>query len=141
MVIREYRRAQKCEQGGRFRRCRRSLSGQCQYCARGFCDHHGDHFGEHEAVCQRRACQAKKLDLEQYLQFKEDSAARNDTNRCGIAVCEAEPHSNCERCESHFCLEHLRQHLVEVMKGVERVPEILRLCEHCMERIPLWERV
>ncbi len=141
MAIREYKKAQKCEQGGRFRSCRKALAGQCQYCARGFCDNHGQRFGQHDEVCQRQACQAKKLDLENYLRFKLDSTARNDTNRCGIAICDTEPHTNCERCESHFCLEHLRQHLVEVIHGVERAPEILRLCEYCVERIPLWERV
>jgi hypothetical protein len=141
VAIREYKRATKCALGGRLRRCRRPLVGQCQYCARGFCESHGDQFGKGEEVCHRSSCQAKKQDLETYNQFKLDAAARNDTNLCGIATCDQTPRTDCERCTSHFCIEHLRQHVIEIVKGVEHVPEVVRICVHCVERISLWEKV
>ena len=140
LAIREYKKAHKCELGGRLRRCRRTLTGQCQYCARGFCDKHGDHFGEREEVCQSAPCQTKKADLLAYQQFKLDATARNDTNRCGIDPCETRPQTFCERCSAHYCAEHLKQHVVEVVRGCERAPEMLRLCTYCIARISVWEQ-
>jgi hypothetical protein len=140
VAIREYKRATKCELGGRLRGCRRPMVGQCQYCARGFCAKHGERFGDREEVCGRPPCQAKRRDLAAYEHFKVDAAARNDRNMCGLDPCETRPELPCERCGGHFCVEHLRQHVVEVVRGVERAPEVLRLCLYCIERIPVWER-
>ena len=140
MATREYKKATKCELGGRLRGCRRRLSGQCQYCARGFCEKHGERFGEHEEVCERESCQAKKNDLLAYQQFKIEAAARNDTNRCGIDPCELRPETFCERCSAHYCIEHLSQHVVEVVRGFERAPEMLRLCTYCVARISIWDQ-
>jgi hypothetical protein len=140
LAIREYKKAKKCQLGGRLRGCRRPLAGQCQYCARGFCDHHGDQFGGRQEVCQRESCQAKKNDLLAYEQFKVDAAARNDTNRCGIHPCEVSPKTVCERCSAHYCIEHLKQHVVEVVRGFERAPEMLSLCTYCVARIGVWDQ-
>ena len=138
MAFREYHRATRCDLGGRFRSCRRPLLGQCQYCARGFCDQHGDRFGDRQEVCRRSSCQAKREDLERYDQFKVRTTARNDNNLCGIESCEESPPMRCERCGGHFCGDHLRQQLVEIVSGLERTPEIQRLCTYCVDRLSVW---
>ena len=140
MAIREYKKASRCALRGRLRRCRRQLAGQCQYCGRGFCAKHGDLLGEREEVCHRESCQAKKDDLVAYAQFKIDAAARNDTNLCGIAPCENSPETFCERCSAHYCIEHLSQIVVEVVRGFERAPEMLRLCTYCVARTSVWDQ-
>lgn len=138
--IREYRRATRCEHRNRLFRCRKPLEGQCQYCARGFCTRHGERFGEHEEVCQRDVCQAKKRDVEEHAVFRSAALERNADGACGHPECEGELHRRCQRCGVRYCVRHLRQHIVTAVQQGERGAEVLRLCVHCMERISIWER-
>lgn len=137
--IREYKRATRCEFGGRLRRCRTPLSGQCQYCARGFCDDHGERFNEIEEVCPREPCQAKKADLIAHKEFRRVAVSRNDRNVCGEPECETAPATDCQRCFAHYCVAHLSQRMMTVWRGAEPSAEIIRICSHCSSRIPLWE--
>lgn len=140
MTIGEYRRATRCGLGRRLRRCRKPLLGQCQYCARGFCRDHGEQFGASEEVCQRAECQAKKHDMVAHQRFRRAALERNGNALCGQPDCADPPAGDCQRCDARYCVPHLRRQLIEVMRGIEREPQMLSLCLHCVERMPIWKR-
>lgn len=134
----EYKKATRCENRGRLRGCGRPVSGQCQYCARGFCADHGDQFGDREEVCNRAPCQAKKADLARHHSFLRDARERNAAGRCGIPTCETEHATFCQRCGPRYCVVHLQETLVTVQHRGERGSDVLRLCVHCLSRIEIW---
>ena len=136
--IREYRRAERCERGGRLRRCRRPLAGQCQYCAQGFCERHGMLLEDGQQVCDGKPCQAKKADVERHLLFKAAALERNEAGRCGLADCGERHVRDCERCLRRYCAAHLGEVLLNVVRGTERAMEVVRLCRHCQSRAALW---
>ncbi len=136
--IREYRKASRCERGGRLRRCRRPLAGQCQYCALGFCARHGAIYDDGQQICTAKACQQKRRDLERHLVFKAEALQRNRAGGCGLPGCAAPPARDCERCGRDFCLPHLVEVVVNVVRGSERAVEVVRLCRHCQARAALW---
>ena len=136
--IREYRKADRCERGGRLRRCRRPLAGQCQYCALGFCDRHGALLEDGQQVCAAKPCQAKKLDVERHLVFKAEALKRNQAGQCGLDGCAAPPAADCQRCLRRYCAAHLGEIMLNVVRGAERAMEIIRLCRHCQSRAALW---
>ena len=138
MEIREYRRAVRCERGGRLRRCRRPLAGQCQYCALGFCERHGMVLEDGQQVCGGKLCQAKRVDVERHLAFKTEALGRNEGGRCGMPGCGVGYARDCERCLRRYCVGHLGEVMVDVVRGTERGVEVLRLCEHCRGRVGLW---
>ena len=137
-MMREYKRARRCERRGVVLGCRKPLAGQCQYCARGFCADHGDRFGDREEVCHRDPCQAKKADLEQHHAFLRAARARNADGRCGMPDCDAAHAAHCERCGPRYCLAHLQDTLVMALHRGERGSDVLRMCVHCLARIDLW---
>lgn len=136
--IREYNKVAGCDHRGRVLGCRRALVGQCQYCARGFCDRHGERFGEREEVCKRPSCQAKRLDLVAHLAFRATAVIRNGESCCGQPGCEAEPGQDCERCRAHYCVVHLQEEMTTLATYGARGIEVLRLCDHCAERMEIW---
>ena len=136
--IREYRKAERCERGGRLRRCRRPLVGQCQYCALGFCEGHGMLLEDGQQVCGEKLCQAKKADVERHLAFKREALKRNEAGRCGMPGCDSAHARDCERCLRRYCAAHLGEIMISVVRGTERGVEVLRLCEHCRARVGLW---
>ena len=136
--IREYRKATRCERGGRLRRCRRPLAGQCQYCALGFCERHGLLLDDGQQVCSDKPCQAKKEDVERHLVFKAAALQRNRADTCGIPDCDAPLARDCERCLRTYCAEHLRDVVINVVRGTERAMEVVRLCHHCQTRAAMW---
>lgn len=136
--IREYRKAARCERGGRLRRCRRPLAGQCQYCALGFCDRHGALLEDGQQVCDAKPCQAKKLDVERYLVFKAEALERNQAGRCGMPDCPSPHTRDCQRCLRRYCAPHLGEIMINVVRGTERAMEVIRLCHRCQSRAALW---
>jgi hypothetical protein len=138
--IREYRKAARCELGRRPLGCRRRLAGQCQYCARGFCEAHGECFGDGEEVCYRDACQAKKRDLAEHLRFRDAALERNRAGACGEPDCPHPLTRDCQRCRAQYCGAHLRQVLTTTIQGGEQASDVLRLCTHCIARAAIWQR-
>ena len=136
--IREYKKAEKCALGGRLLGCRRPIVGQCQYCARGFCDGHGEQFGDREEVCERPSCQAKRVDLVVHIAFRATAVMRNGESCCGQPECEAEPGEDCQRCRANYCVVHLQEEITTLATSGERGMEVLRLCVHCVERMEIW---
>ena len=137
--MREYKKATRCEHRGWVMGCRQPLSGQCQYCARGFCAEHGERFGEGEEVCVRGSCQAKKADLERHLVFLTVARARNREGLCGIPDCQSEHATHCQRCGPHYCVVHLQETVVTAVHQGERGSDVLRLCVHCLARVEIWQ--
>jgi hypothetical protein len=138
--IREYKKAVGCAHGGRLRACSRRLVGQCQYCARGFCDRHGEQFGDREEVCRRPLCQAKRRDLVAHLAFRAAAVKRNGESCCGQPQCEEKPAQDCQRCRADYCAGHLQEHMTTAASNGARGAEVLRLCTHCVERIAIWSQ-
>ena len=136
--IREYRKATRCERGGRLLRCRRPIAGQCQYCALGFCNRHGLLRDDGQQICSASTCQLKIRDVEAHLIFKTAAAQHNVEGRCGMPDCDAPHIHDCERCQRRFCLPHLVQAVVTVVRGTERAIEAVRMCHHCHQRLALW---
>ena len=137
-MMREYKRARRCERRIRVLGCRQPLAGQCQYCARGFCANHGDRFDDRQEVCHRDRCQARKADVDRHHAFLRDARARNADGRCGMPECAAAPVTHCERCGPRFCVAHLQETLVMALHQGERGSDVLRMCAHCLSRVNLW---
>jgi hypothetical protein len=137
-MMREYTKAKRCHRRGRVRGCQQPIAGQCQYCARGFCADHGDVFGDHEEVCDRDPCQAKKADLSHHHAFLGVARARNEAGRCGMPDCDTDHASFCERCGPRYCIVHLQETVVMALHHGERGADVLRLCVHCLVRLEVW---
>ena len=138
MELREYRKATSCEHRGRIRRCRESMIGQCQYCARGFCRRHGAIEDDGQEICAADRCQRLRADVAQHLVFKSEARQRNQQSRCGEPAC-AQAHSQaCDRCGCRYCGEHMRQLIMTVPRGGELQTEAVAICDHCRARLPLW---
>ena len=138
----EYRRAVRCERRSRLGplgRCRRPLLGQCQYCAQGFCDAHGNRLDDGQEICTGKRCEQKRLDVAAHLVFKAEAAERNAAGACGLPNCSAAPSVDCDRCGLKFCAPHASQVMTSVVRGAEREAEVLTLCRHCRERLALWQ--
>lgn len=138
MDIREYHKATRCGHRGRLRRCREPLIGQCQYCARGFCDRHGRVQSDGQEICIRDRCERLRVDVEQHLAFKADARRRNQAARCGEPNCSQAHTLICERCSCRYCEDHIRQVIMTVTRGGELQTEAIAICDHCRARLPLW---
>lgn len=138
MELREYRKATRCELGGRLLRCRQPLLGQCQYCARGFCARHGRVFDDGQEICVQKRCELLRVDVEQHLVFKAEARARNAAGTCGEEACPERPTTLCHRCNCRYCTEHVKQVILTVPRGGELTTEAQLICDHCRARLPLW---
>ena len=138
MDIREYHKATRCDHRGRLRRCREPLVGQCQYCASGFCAHHGRVQDDGQEICRRDRCERLRVDVERHLIFKLAARERNQFTHCGEPGC-PQPHTLiCERCNCRYCEDHIRQVIMTVPRGGELQTEAVAICDHCRARLPLW---
>ena len=136
--IREYRKAIRCEHRGVIRRCRQPLVGQCQYCARGFCERHGRIHDDGQEICIVSRCEQLRIDVELHLVFKAAAQERNQKQICGEPGC-SQPHTLlCERCTRRYCEGHLRQVIMTVPRGGELQTEAVAMCDHCRDRLALW---
>ncbi len=141
MEIREYHKATRCAHRGRILRCRERLLGQCQYCAKGFCERHGRIQDDGQEICVADRCERLRVDVELHLVFRVAAKERNRNSRCGEPAC-AQPHTlSCERCNSRYCEDHLKQVIMTVMRGGELQAEAVAMCDHCRARLPLWTEV
>ncbi len=138
MELREYRKATRCEHGGRLLRCRRTLLGQCQYCARGFCARHGKVYDDGQEICVQKRCELLRVDVERHLVFKAEARARNAAGTCGEDGCPESPATRCDRCVCRYCAEHMKQVILTIPRGGELTTEAQLICDHCRARLPLW---
>jgi hypothetical protein len=126
--------------GGLFR-CRGKAIALCQYCGRHFCEQHAELIAEHESVCSRRNCVAKRRDLIKHLEYKEAVFARNATKQCGIEGCKHSPEGLCARCRGFFCGRHVETRDELILVNNVRTSRMATLCRHCWDRRPIWTRV
>ena len=138
MEIREYRKATRCDHRGRLRRCREPMIGQCQYCAKGFCERHGQVQEDGQEICVEDRCERLRVDVAQHLVFKAAAKERNRDLLCGEPECAQPPTLPCDRCGCRYCEDHLRQVIMTIPRGGELQTEAVAICDHCRERLPLW---
>ena len=138
MEIREYRKATRCDHRGHILRCREPLLGQCQYCARGFCERHGRIQDDGQEICVMERCERLRIDVEQHLVFKAAAKSLNQQQRCGEPACQLPQTLLCDRCGCRYCEDHLRQVIMTVPRGGELTTEAVAICDHCRARLPFW---
>ena len=130
----------RCELKRLFGRCGREVVGSCQYCGRPFCADHGVLLEEHQEVCYRKPCVAKRDDLARHLVYGAQVSSRNESRLCGVVDCVAEPASQCSRCRGLYCLRHtsMREE-APIERGIQMSRRV-SLCHHCWLRRPIWQR-
>ncbi len=114
------------------------MIGQCQYCARGFCDEHGSILDDGQEICVEQRCQRLRVDVAEHLVFKAEARLRNEEGRCSEPACPQQHAMRCDRCNCRFCEDHLRQVIMTVTRGGEMQSEAAAICDHCRARLPLW---
>ena len=132
--------ARGCQIKRLFLSCGAEAIGFCQYCGRHFCAEHGVLLEEHQEVCARKPCVAKREDVARHLVYCQFVRERNDTRRCGLAECEGEVATQCSRCRGYFCASHTDVRDETVAEGGRPVSRRRSLCTHCWLRRPIWQR-
>lgn len=128
-----------CELGGRFSRCQNEAVQSCQYCGRRFCRAHAFFVGGHEAVCSRRQCRAKHEDMARHLSYRTRVAERNESGRCGVEDCDANPPgASCSLCKGLFCEAHIADRMYPTYDGYRSVDRPAAVCPHCWARRKIW---
>ncbi|GMV84274.1 MAG: hypothetical protein AMXMBFR80_01320 [Dehalococcoidia bacterium] len=127
-----------CQVGGRFSRCHNPAEHVCQYCGGAFCSVHTDYIADHEAVCSRKQCHAKRVDLEAHLAYKARVIQRNRAGLCGIEGCGPHPGFECSLCLGLFCGRHLHERHYPFQEGRVQVERLVSVCAHCWERRKIW---
>lgn len=129
-----------CEIGSLFRRCKAQGVAICQYCGRTFCANHGVFLDDHQEICLRPVCQAKRFDLEKHLVWKAQAYQRNSLALCGIEGCDQEPWGQCSRCRAVFCIMHIQDREQTVQEGQAKIVKRAAICDHCWRRLPIWSK-
>ncbi len=127
-----------CQVGGRFSRCHNAPQHSCQYCGRRFCEVHTHFIQGHEAVCARKQCVAKEVDLRAHLQYRERVTQRNRAGLCGIEECGPHPGYECSLCKGLFCGVHLSERLYPFQDGLARFERPVSICARCWQRRKIW---
>ena len=120
--------------------CGAEAVGLCQYCGRRFCAKHTELIEEHQEICTRKFCVAKRQDLLKHLAYKDAVFGRNEEKRCGTAGCRRDMSGRCVRCRGYFCGYHVEVRQETVLQNRVRVPRRATLCQHCWDRRPIWLR-
>ena len=129
-----------CELGGRFSRCLNPPGHSCQYCGRSFCDAH-THFVEgHEAVCSRKRCREKKVDMDLHLAYRARVTQRNRAGLCGEETCGPRPVFECSLCRGLFCEAHVSDRMYPFHDGRVIIDKPASVCAHCWDRRKIWRR-
>jgi len=129
-----------CQAKGGLFRCKGTAIGLCQYCGRHFCEQHAELVEDHQSVCSRRNCVAKRRDLVKHLAYKEAVFARNAAKHCGIEDCRHSPEGVCARCRGFFCGRHAETRDEVILVNGVRTTRMATLCRHCWDRRPIWTR-
>lgn len=131
---------EKCTFGGGFLRsgCGAPAVTDCVYCARPFCQQHGERGEQFMDVCARKRCRDKRRDLEAHNEWKARVEQSNQVSVCADETCQARMRHLCSRCKLLFCHEHVREMRV---RDTSRQPPIevhALVCAHCAERRKIW---
>jgi hypothetical protein len=131
---------EKCTFGGGFMRrgCGRPAVTDCVYCARPFCQEHGERGDRYMDVCSRKRCQDKRRDLDAHAAWKARVEQSNRVSVCADEKCEARLRHQCSRCKLLFCAGHVREMRV---RDTSRQPPIDvhgLVCSHCAQRRKIW---
>jgi hypothetical protein len=127
----------RCQYGSLLRRCKNDATASCQYCGQNFCANHGVFLEDHQEICLREPCQAKRFDLEKHLVWKSAAMQRNAVSVCGIETCESEPVAQCSKCRAIFCMLHIHEREERMRDGRTKGAAV---CDHCWERRVIWTR-
>jgi hypothetical protein len=123
-----------------FSVCGADSIGLCQYCARRFCNKHGEVLDDGQEICTRRFCIAKRNDLVRHLAYRADVLGRNEQRLCGIDACGNALTAQCVRCKGYYCGRHVGPREELVLENQVRVRRSASLCQHCWARRPIWLR-
>ena len=132
--------SQQCTYGGGFLRrgCGRAAVTDCVYCARPFCDEHGERLPQYMDVCARKGCQRKRDDLDAHTAWKERAEPANRVSVCADEDCDTRMRHQCSRCRLLFCADHVRE--MRVRDTTRNPPADVKaaVCTHCARRRKIW---
>ena len=126
--------------GGLLRRgCGQAAVTDCAYCARPFCEQHGERGSHYMDVCSRTRCQRKREDLDAHTRWQGRVEPSNRVSVCADERCGARMRHECSRCRLLFCAEHVR-----AMRGRDssrQRPAAVKalVCAHCAQRRKIWK--
>ena len=131
---------QQCTYGGGFLRrgCGRAAVTDCVYCARPFCDEHGERLADYMDVCARKRCQRKRQDLDAHNEWKARVEPANRVSVCADESCDTRMRHQCSRCRLMFCADHVRE--MRVRDTTRNPPADVKaaVCAHCAQRRKIW---
>lgn len=130
--------ARGCQVGGRFHRCPNASEHNCQYCGRWFCVAHRHYVEDHEAVCSRKQCRAKRDDLDEHLRYRDRVGQRNRASLCGVEGCGPHPGYQCSLCSGYFCAQHLSDRMYPFSDGRMTFDKPVSVCGRCWARRKVW---
>ena len=133
--------AQICEFGSGFLRrgCRRDAITDCVYCARPFCEEHGERAEDYMDVCAGKRCQDKLHDVRAHGEWRRRMSEANRVSVCALDGCVERMRHQCSRCRLLFCPEHIREREVADHKIQPPAKVLAAVCTHCHERRRLWD--
>ena len=131
-----------CAFGSGFLRrgCGRPAVSDCVYCARPFCDGHGERGEEYHDVCARARCRGKLRDLRAHAEWRDRAAGSNRAGVCAIGDCGERMRHQCSRCRLLCCAGHVRERTVRDRSRGPAAGAPALVCAHCAERLRLWDR-
>jgi hypothetical protein len=92
---------------------------------------------EHQQVCFRKPCVAKRDDLAAHTVHREAVRSRNLARQCGIEGCDGGIETQCRPCRGYYCVRHTEVRTGESPDGASGSQFY---CEHCWKRRPIWQR-
>lgn len=95
---------------------------------------------EHEAVCSRPRCRAKRDDLVRHMEYRDRVTQRNQAGLCGVESCGPHPGFECSLCLGLFCEAHLSERMYPFRDGWTTLERRLSVCARCWERRKVWRR-
>ena len=132
--------SRRCTFGGGFLRrgCGQAAVTDCVYCARPFCEEHGERLPQYMDVCARKNCQRKREDLDAHTEWRERVESSNRMSVCAEETCDARMRHGCSRCTLLFCADHVRE--MRVRDPMQQGPSNIKslVCTHCAERRKIW---
>ncbi len=129
-----------CQLGRRFSACKEPPEQTCVYCGRSFCGEHTHVVHKYEAVCVRKACVRKQLDMEAHIAYRARVAERNGAGLCGVEECGPHPGLQCSLCEGHFCGAHVSERAYPMREGRVVIDRPVSVCSWCWGRRKIWRR-
>jgi hypothetical protein len=129
-----------CGAGGRFRRCHSAAVNSCQYCGRSFCASHTHVIEGYDAVCTRKRCVRKHVDLQAHTDYRARVVQRNAAGLCGVEGCGPHPRKECSLCKGHFCEAHIGERMYPFREGRLIIDKPASVCRWCWRRRKVWRR-